>query len=131
MLISMGDEDDAADDLREASLFKLQRRRDKARKTLREHLSVSDADMFLQAIWVMDAIQRGHPNARLHAPVFSSEQAKHLADLSVLNPWTLETLVNEYLVTPSRLQGPRPSKSHARSILPGICGECCQRHEES
>lgn len=101
----MSDHDDGAEhSLREASLFKLKRARDRARKHLREHLALSEPAMFLQAIWVLDAIQRGHPNARLYHPRFSDEQATLFADQAMLSPWTLETLVNEYLATPSRLR---------------------------
>lgn len=100
-------DDPAADGPRAKSLFALKRGRDKAKKALHELLSKAEAAGFLQLIWSLDALQRGEDEqARRFGPSFSSKEIDEARDRMRFAPWFLETLVNEYLTTPSR-SGPQ------------------------
>lgn len=92
------------DDLANASMFKLRRRRRAQRRRLNELLSRAEPAGFMQLIWALAAFARGDVSvAKRYAPRFSAVQLEQLNDWAVLNPWTLETLVNEYLATASTI----------------------------
>ncbi|WP_113152946.1 hypothetical protein [Nitratireductor sp. OM-1] len=83
-------------------------RRERARKKLAKMLSMALPDDFLTMIWAGAAIKDERVDKALArfqiAPPLLIEALKKP---SALNLWTLETLVNEYLTTPMRLNSQR------------------------
>ncbi|WP_163266431.1 hypothetical protein [Chelativorans alearense] len=83
-------------------------RRDRARKKLAKMLSMAFPDEFLTMIWAGAAIKYGHVDKGLaQFQIAPPELIEGLKKPAALNFWTLETLVNEYLTTPTRLNSQR------------------------
>jgi hypothetical protein len=81
--------------------------RDIYRKRLRNALSITGDEPFLQMIWAVNALQTGRADLAARTLQFPPEAAtSDIGSRYAIHAWELETLVNQLLLTPKAL-GPK------------------------